>query len=246
MTTYSAVEQRYIEETLPAKIRRACEAADSLETAAQALADAVFEEFSTSVLVRVFATVPYRGLPADTQTLVRGLADGIGIAALIRDWTPVFSLVGTRGTKADWNDRKKSAQHFGLPLVSAAFVAQISMMSRLLDEIGVGSSWLGDGSRSTHPARNAAGVFHTEDARTTTDAQGRLVVPAQDFVADHDVKTVFGVGGTYPNGTLVSLLCFTAEHIDRPTAERYLPLLLAFRSNTLQAVDTERLFRGAA
>jgi hypothetical protein len=87
-----------------------------------------------------------------------------------------------------------------------------------------------------------AGVFYTDDAKLATDEQGRHVIPARDFVEQHDVKSVFGVGGTYADGTLLSLICFTAESIPRAATARYLPVFLQFRASTARALTNKQIF----
>jgi len=134
----------------------------------------------------------------------------------------------------------RSTTHRCAELVSREFVAAIPMMSRLLAQLGVGTSWLDEGALS--PNSNVAGTFHTPDAKVATDEQGRLVIPAREFVEQNDVKSVFGVGSTYADGTLLALMCFTSEFIERAASERYLPLFVQFRHSTAGAVSKLRIF----
>src|SRR5262245_16755199 len=106
------------------------ERATSLEEAAQALAAALYTQFAESaILTRVYVTVPFDALPPSTQAFVQALP---GAATLLTGTTPILSLVGTQGQKADWNDRRKSRQHGAIPLISAEFVDGIPMIARLL------------------------------------------------------------------------------------------------------------------
>lgn len=59
------------------------------------------------------------------------------------------------------------------------------------------------------------GVFYVDDASSARDAQDRLIIAARDFVAEHGVKTVFGMGGAYPDGTLLVIIVFAREHLTR-------------------------------
>jgi hypothetical protein len=240
MTLFQTAETSFVERTLTEAVRFACDDAATLEVAAQRVCGIVFETFSSSVLVRAFATVPLQTLPAGTREQVTALSNAIGIAPALTPTTPVFALLGTRGKAPSWNDRKRSEQHFGLPLVSAEFVSAIPMMSRLLDQLGVGSGWLENGAGQ--PLGNLAGLFHTADAKLATDAEGRLVIPAREFVEQHDVRSVFGVGGTYETGMLLSLICFTAEDIARTAIDKYLPLFVQLRSSTARVVGAGRIF----
>ncbi|MHC4073389.1 MAG: hypothetical protein ACYTGS_15370, partial [Planctomycetota bacterium] len=98
----------------------------TLEQAAQLVTDAVYEELDDSVvLARVFATVPFGELPEPNRTFVTDLAAANDIAPLINNDTLILSLLGTRGAKSEWNDRRTSQGHVGIPLASAAFVDKI-------------------------------------------------------------------------------------------------------------------------
>ena len=240
MTRYQDVEAAFLDKTLVEALRFRCEDAGTVEAAAQRLCSLVYETFPTSVLVRVFAAVALERLPSAIQRQVSALAAALEIAPALKPTTPVFTLLGTRGKLESWNDRRMSAQHFGLPLISSEFVAAIPMMSRLLEQLGLDLKWLDDATPKAKA--NVAGIFHTEDAKAATDAAGRLVIPARDFVDQHDVQTVFGVGGTYRDGTLLSLICFTAEHIPHAAGARYLPLFLQFRASTAAALERGRIF----
>src|SRR5262245_45797725 len=179
------------------------EQATSLEEAAQALAKALYVQFAESaILARVYLTVPFATLPPPTQAFVQALP---GAAAALTGTTPVLSLVGTQGQKADWNDRRKSKQHGAIPLIPAEFVDGIPMIARLLRELGVPLDWI-----DTHDARrlvttigSTVGLFHVEDAVRAVDEWGRKVISAVDFVFAYDVKSVFGAGGAYSCGQLL-------------------------------------------
>src|SRR5262245_7688192 len=121
-------------------VERRIKLATSLEEAAQALAAALYTQFAEStILARVFITVPFAALPPLTQAFVRALP---GAAAALTEATPVLSLVGTQGQKPEWNDRRKSKQHRAIPLISVEFVDGIPMIARLLRELGVPLDWI--------------------------------------------------------------------------------------------------------
>src|SRR5262245_30022628 len=94
----------------------------SLEEAAQRCVSFCYDAFREDlVLIRLFATVEFGKLPPANQVFVRKLAEAKQIGALLTDTTPVLSLLGTRGLQSDWNDRRRSEGHVGIPLVSASF-----------------------------------------------------------------------------------------------------------------------------
>ena len=182
------------------KYRLARVDAAALETAAQQYTDLLCERFPADVLLaRLFVTVPYGNAPADVRAFVDQLAKKTGISDRIRDDTLILSLAGTSGKEPDWNDRRRSRGHAGIPLATADFIDAVPMMSRLLRELGLGLDWI-DARDTTIIARSlgsSSGVFYVREAVNETDTQGRKVIAAQDFVREHGVQTVFGMGGAY-------------------------------------------------
>ncbi len=213
-------------------VQKKMEGAAALEAAAQKCVDSVYDTFGDSLaLARLYATVPYGKLPSWNKSFVDGLAKAKGLSVF--DNTPVLSLLATRGKKGPWNDRKKSEGHVGIPLASAAFVEQIPMVLRLLTDLGIKLEWIDkpDQGFSTRLA-DWSGLFHVPDAGTSKDQKNRHIIPAQDFVAEQGVKTVFGVGGSYASGTLFTLILFTTEAVDKPVAERFMPLVSTIKAST--------------
>ena len=71
----------------------------------------------------------------------------------------------------------------------------------------------------------SGGVFFVENAGEATDRQGRKIIPAQDFVSGHGVKSVFGVGGAYPDDAILVMVAFCRDQFSRTAAEHFLPLV---------------------
>ena len=118
-------------------------AATSLEQAAQALATAMHSHLSEStVLTRVFVTADLASLPDDVGSFVNALADRSDVPGGLRDSTPVLSLLGTSGVESQWNDRRRSEGHAGIPLISAEFVDDIPMIPDLLKDPGLPLDWM--------------------------------------------------------------------------------------------------------
>ena len=219
----------------------------NLEEAAQELAKALHTEFVESVvLARVYFTVPFDALPAPNRTFVQNLVDSAGSASELKPATPVLSLVGTHGQSPDWNDRRKSKGHVGIPLTSSDFVDEIPMISRLLKELGLSLDWVDtQDPEIVEKMDRAAGLFFVENAASATDHHGRKIIPAQDFVADYDVKTVFGVGGGYAGGQILVIVAFCRDVIPRETGSRFVALRDAFKAKTSALVESERIFAKA-
>jgi hypothetical protein len=216
--------------------------AASLEEAAQALATALHTQFTESaVLTRVFVTVAFDGLPPSTRALVQAMP---GAAAALTGTTPVLSLIGTHGQEADWNDRRKSKGHRGIPLISAEFVDGIPMIARLLRELGVPLDWIDshDARRLVSTIGSTVGLFFVEDAARAMDDRGRKVIPALNFVFPYGVKSVFGTGGAYPSGQMLVVVVFCRDLVARVTAELFLPLVDLFKAKTASLIAQAKVF----
>lgn len=219
----------------------------SLETAAQRLVETLYEEFHESiVLTRCFVTVPYRALPAQNQKFVDALASRTGITKEITAETPVLSLLGTRGAQPDWNDRRQSKNHIGIPLASASFVESIPMIARLLKELDVKLEWLNSVESAGFSEKELGGgwigTFYVREAAAARDQQDRLIIPQQDFVAKNELKTVFALGGIYPQGTLFTLIFFTRDIIEKAQLAHYTPLVPLIVANTSHLVRDGKIF----
>jgi hypothetical protein len=219
--------------------------AQRLEEAAQTLAEPLHKQFSESVVVtRVFLTVPFGDLPKSNREFVQNLAGSAGAANALKTDTPVLSLIGTHGQEKDWCDRRKSKGHVGIPLISADFVGAIPMISRLLKEFGVPLDFLDnhDPDVLIETIGKKTGLFFVEDAAQVTDAQGRKIIAAQDFVSDHNVKSVFGIGGAYDSGQLFVIVVFCRDAFSRTTAEDFLTLATLFQSQTNGLASSQNIF----
>jgi len=219
-----------------------------LEEAAQKCVDTMYREFEESiVLIRLYATVPFKQLPASNQEFVIKFGNSKGITPFIKDDTRVLSLLGTRGVKAAWNDRHKSQGHLGIPLVTASFVESIPMIAWLLKEMGVGLDWIDNQDAwvvGKTLRTGLASMFYVPDAKTAVDYMGRKIIPAQDFVTTYGIKTVFGMGGSYINGTFITIILFTREVIEKSKTEKFMPLASTFKSATMSIALEGKIFAG--
>ncbi|HZH91860.1 MAG TPA: hypothetical protein VEX70_14735 [Pyrinomonadaceae bacterium] len=217
----------------------------NLQEMAQTCARLLYEEFTESlILARVFVTLPFSSLPARDKAFVTALAEAKNLAPLLGEKTQVLSLLGTHGAEARWNDRYQSQDHLGIPLLTAEFVESIPMVARLMSDMGIGSDWF-DKFEPDILVKNlgrAAGVFYVRDAKMRLDARNRKIVSAQDFVAAHDIHTVFGLGGSYLNGSFVTIILFTRETIEQSQAEAFMLLVNTFKTATLSFVMDGAIF----
>jgi len=218
----------------------------TLEDASQKYTELLYKTFRESIIqTRIFVTVPFAQLPDNNRDFVMGLAKKTGITDLIKDQTPVLSLLGTSGAEVSWNDRKKSEGHVGIPLASADFIEAIPMMSRLLKSLGADLDWIDseDSDIVTKTLGSMSGVFYVEDAKTETDSKGRKIIAAQDFVEKYDVKTVFGIGGGISRTPyFVVNINFLRDAVAEQYIERFIPTLNQFKIDMNETVWKGRIF----
>lgn len=235
--------------TLWQEIEADLPACEHLEDAAQLFSTVVYRHFDESIaLARVFVTVPYGELPDANKRFVDNLVASTGASEALDAETLVLSLVGTYGRSPDWNSRRLSKGHVGIPLLSSAFVEKIPMLARLLKELGLPLEWIDsrDSTIMNKALGSSAGLFYAEDAASAEDNQGRKIIAAQDFVSEHAIRSVFGVGGAYFGGRLCTMIFFCQDNVERAAAQRFMPLTNFFKSKTGALNTPGRVFRAEA
>jgi hypothetical protein len=214
----------------------------SAEDVAQAFAELLFAAHDTAVLVRTFLVLPFEDLPERERDFATRLVAG---DPRLGARTPVLTLLGSAGREPAWNGRLGSRGHVAIPLLDRAFVHDVPMVAKLLSDLDANLVGLDDGTllASRKMLGGANGAFYVADASTTLDAIGRHVIPARDFVAAHQVRSVFGMGGAYADGKMAIAVVFTSETIDRLVVDRYPSLISNFKMVTAQLVRAGQVFR---
>jgi hypothetical protein len=219
-------------------------AGQTLQQAADSLIDSVHSELKGSLaLARVFVTAPFSELPLYHGEFAANLAASNGLSNQLNASTATLSLLATRGKEGAWNDVKQSQGHVAIPLISGEFVSAIPMLSKLLQEFGVGDGLVSDGVEISKD-ESAMRSFFVPDAGSSTDNQDRKIIPSQDFVEQFDVQTVFGIGGPYWEGSDHVLVCifFATEALDQSLLENLRPLFERFKSTTGILVEKGAIF----
>ncbi|MEM6273656.1 MAG: hypothetical protein AAF735_00315 [Myxococcota bacterium] len=217
--------------------------AETLAEATQLLVDKVVERYADDmVLARCFLTRPLRSLPAELAATARGNAND----ETLPPECPCLNLVGTAGVEAAWNERQRSQGHQTIPLPSKRFVQAIPMIARLLTQLS-GNEHLFDSDGSSDDfslsyLAGLGGVFFVSDARSSKDVKRRLIIPAQDFVARYQVRSVFGVGSRYLDGSVLVFIAFTCAQLSSDVASRFVPIISEFKSSTDKRVRDNRVF----
>lgn len=241
-----------IDEVAPSDVRelwRSCseqvELARYADKLNQAVLDGLYGAYSESVvLARAFMTVPYSFLPDRQNRFASMLAEKVGRPADLRPDTPVLCLLATRGRAEAWNHPERSSGHVAIPLLSKGFVQSIPMVSQLLISLGVPLTWKQDGASTMlgHQLGVEAGCFHVADATHAVDHLGRKIIPDQDFVKQHGVRSVFAVGGSVGGGAVLVLILFTQVTIGLRTVRTFMPLANLIKSALALRYSPNRVF----
>lgn len=221
--------------------------ATSVEEAATAFLDPIYREFEASLaLARVFVSIPFKDLPQRNREWVTVLADDRGVAAELKDETPVLSLMASRGTKTTWNDIRSSLGHVGIPLVSPVFVSAMPMMAKLLQELGVAENLVDDAGNPSDAEDSdlAIRTFHVPEATESTDSKGRKIIHMQDFVSENGIRTVFGLGRPYTiGGRVVAFsIFFSKQQLSKEVVAKFAPVMDRFQKATLGLVENSAFF----
>lgn len=216
-------------------------AAPTLVDAAAGFARIFATSFDSVVLSRVFAVLPLSALPPRERAHVTAV---LPAGASLSEQTPVLSLLGTCGKKASWSDREVSAGHRAIPLLDSTSVANAPMIAKLLADLQVDLKVLDDGRpiATRQMLGGNSATFFVGDAVTAVDASGRFIIPARDFATELGVRTVFGMGGAYLDGTLVVAILFCAEVLDRLVVDRFPSFITSFKMATSNLVRQARIF----
>ena len=221
----------------------ALKSAASVQAAAQAFTAILARSYSTVVLARIFAVLPLSRLPAkDLAFAHRLVADD----ARLRPSTPVLSLLGSSGVESSWNARQDSKGHLAIPLLDRAFVQGVPMIAKLLSDLEVDLGLLDTGlpiaTRRMLGGKN--NTFFVPDAQTAVDESRRAIIPATDFVREYKLRTVFGMGGAYVDGSLAVAIIFSSELIERTVVDRFPSLISNFKMATGEHQAAGRIFEG--
>jgi hypothetical protein len=129
-------------------------------------------------------------------------------------------------------------------LLDSNSVSDAPMIAKLLSDLDVDLRILDDGrpiaTRMMPGGRN--GTFYVSDALTERDGRNRFIIPGRDFVEKLGIRTVFGMGGTYVDGTLVVAILFCAEQVDRLTVDRFPSFISSFKMATARLAQEQMIF----
>jgi len=136
-----------------------------------------------------------------------------------------LTLLASVGDLPEWNDRKTSRGHRAIPLPSADVVDSAPMIAQLIHQFGLDVNTLLKPSPELliHLEQRTYNIFFVPEAA------GSPCVPAQDFVAQHGIKSVLGFGGMLPMGDLFAVIMFTKVAIPTETVSMFKTLALGVK-----------------
>jgi len=212
---------------------------------ARSVVDGLYERFEESlVLVRSFLTVPYQGLPGSQRAFAANLARSVQLEDSLAPHTPVFSLLATRGSVSEWNDPRESRGHVAIPLLSESFVKSCPMLSMLFKKLGMPLTWTQSYGANMQRWMTGydVGLFFVEHPANAVNKLGRKIIPAQEFVAGHSVRSAFAVGGTIFGGAVFVLIFFGRDPVESRTARAFLPLVNQVKGTLISRCSMSRVF----
>ena len=229
-------------------LRHAAAGARSMEDAAQRICRYLYSEFGTvssaagaserigggdCALVRLYKTHPYARL----EPSLRRFADKALGDMKPRQAMRCLTLLGSAGDEPEWNDRTTSRGHRAIPLPSPRIVERAPMVAQLIRQFGLDLADVVSPSPEfvREMAGRSYGVFHVEDA------VGSPFIPAQDFVAQHGIRSVIGFGGSLRSADIFATLMFSRVEISPEVAERFRTIALDVKS-ALFNFDDDQVF----
>lgn len=189
---------------LAARLRSLSAGVASIEAYADRLCATLAEAFADDshgrqvVLARFYLTQPAASLPPAELSFAGEPADA----------TRCLTLLGSAGDLPEWNDRRQSVGHLCIPLTTVDSIAALPMVSGLMSQMRVDVPTLvRPAGLVVDPSAHRFGVFHVPEAA------GSALIPGQDFVRQHGIASVVGIGGVLPDGEMYALVLFTVTPV---------------------------------
>ena len=222
-------------------LRRATQAATSLEAAAEAIVRYLHDQSVNEdtgqrecALVRFYKTHPYGALPEE----LRSFATDLLRDAPARPEMKCLVLLASAGEEPAWNSRHTSTRHRAIPLPSVEIVEQAPMIAQLIREMGL------DIHAIVSPEHGLMAEVEekTYDVFYVEEAEGSPFIPAQEeFVRPYGIRSVLGFGGMLLSGDLYSIILFSRVRIPPGSAGRFRNIALDLRV-AISALGPEHTF----
>ncbi|MBI1786051.1 MAG: hypothetical protein HYR60_00595 [Acidobacteria bacterium] len=213
--------------------------AGSMEEAGQSIVDYFCDTLTcpadgrpSTVLARIYKTQQFGKLPSDLREWAKRSLNGVHAPARMR----CLTLLATRGERPEWNERRKSAGHRCIPLISEQAVSQAPMIARLIRQFGleINTVLAPDPALLLDLSERTYNVFYVPQAA------GSPYVPAQeDFVVPCGIQSVLGFGGMLHSGDLFAVILFLRHPVPQESADLFEPLALSVKVALTPFVGSE-------
>lgn len=215
--------------------------AAAVETVARGFTALFPATYANVLLARLFLVLRFDQLPEAERAQARAL---VRDDARLGPATRVLTLLGTAGRAPGWDERTRSAGHRAIPLLDRSFVEGAPMIAKLLADLQVDLSRLDSGLPLVTELMMGGTnrTFYVPDAQVALDERGRHVIADQGFAKQYGVRTVFGMGGAYLDGTLAVAIIFSSEQLDRMVVDRFPSLISTFRTATARMQSAGAFF----
>lgn len=204
-------------------LRHACKDAATMEAAAAAVCHTLHRDLvdddgqPATALVRCYKTHRFGGLPADLQQFAQRAFGTVAFTPPDREMK-CLTLLGTAGTRPEWNARAASRNHQAIPMPTPQIVAKAPMIAQLVRELGFDIAQVVRPSRDVvrDLAGRSYGVFHVADAK------GSPYIPAQEeFVIPYGIRSVVGFGSALTGSDLFAVILFSTVPVSTDVADRF-------------------------
>ncbi|TAH21783.1 MAG: histidine kinase [Oscillatoriales cyanobacterium] len=207
-----------------------------MQDSSQKIVDYIYEHFYDSetgqnscALVRLFKTHPYGALEDSLQASARCLMTPTIPVADMKCWT----LLAAAGKETHSNYSLVN-KNIVIPLVNQEFVAEMPGISEMILRFGLDIPTVLGMDRekmleSEHKLLNAFYISNAKDSPFIGE-QDSLIIP-------YGVKSVLGIGGLLPSGSLFVVMIFLKIQISQNMAEMLKNLALAIKTSLLPFDD---------
>ncbi len=204
----------------------------SMRESSQKIVDYIYEHFYDSeseqnscALVRLFKTHPYGALENSLQASARSLIKDTLLVADMKCWT----LLAAAG-KEPQSNYSLIDKNIVIPLVNQELVAEMPEISELILRFGLDiPTVLGlDQEKLLESEHNLLNAFYIPNAKDSP-----FIAEQDSLVMPYGVKSVLGIGGLLPSGSLFVVMIFLKIEISQNMAEMFKNLALAIKTSLL-------------
>jgi hypothetical protein len=189
------------------------------------------------LLLRLFTIQLYRDLDFESQQSARALLERDSV----HPSTPCLTLLASAGLRSEWNDRRRAGSQRAIPIEEHQIARRFPLLSRVLDEIGIGMASGPPGSPGTQDARQQRTAVFLE----STPEPSLSIRREADIPLSCPLRAVLGFGEPLPSGSAFVALLFSTVPIAQEQALRFSTIALSIKLAILP-FDGRQIFASSA